>query len=113
MASALLDSLTAVVDALKTAGIDATLDAREINPPCAWVTVHDVIGAYLCGDLQVRADVCLIVGDFGGPLALAALGDLLDKAATVITFDEPARPATLAPPGMAPTPALVITTSTD
>lgn len=113
MVSQLVESLTRVRDALIEGGVHATLDAREIVPPCAWVTVHDVTGAYLCGDLTVRADVALIVGDFGEPVALEQLGQLLDKVADVLTFEEPGRPVTLTPPGIAPVPAVVITTSTD
>lgn len=110
--SQLAESLTRVVDALKAAGINATTDPRDLTMPGAWVTVHDVINPSLCGGYDVRADVCLMVADNGAPHAVAALGDLLHLAATVLTFDEPVQPMTVTPPGGAPTPALVIVTTT-
>ena len=111
--SPLSAALTAVVDALTAAGINATTDPRDLSLPGAWVTVHDVIDPTLCGGYTVRADVCLMAGDTGAPHSVEALGQLLDLAAQVLTFDEPVRPMTVTPPGVAPTPALVITTTTD
>lgn len=113
MAANLKRSLDAVVEALRSAGIRASTDPRNLRLPGAWVTVHDITDPTLCGGLTIRADVCLITGDSGAPLNLDKLGQLLDAAVTVLTLDEPARPATVTPPGMAPCPALVITTTTD
>ena len=110
--SQLTDALDGLVYRLTQAGITATTDARNITTPGAWVTVHDAT-PFLGGNLTIRADVCLIVGDLGGPTALTLLVDLLDLAADAIAWDEPARPMTLTPPGVAPLPALVITTTTE
>lgn len=110
--STITDALGRVVDALTEVGISATTDPRDLTMPGAWVTLHDVTDPILCGGYTVRADVCLIVGDHGAPLALDALGDLLDQAAAVLTFDEPVVPMTVTPPGVASMPALVITTTT-
>lgn len=110
--SPLSAALAAVVDALTAAGINATTDPRDLTLPGAWVTVHDVINPTLCGGYTVRADVCLMVADNGAPHAVEALGQLLDRAAEVLTFDEPVQPMTVTPPGAAPVPALVITTTT-
>lgn len=115
MASELLTKLQALADVLKTTGVFVTLDARQIAPPCVFVMLHDLPVAEqpLCGDLVVRADVCLIVGDFTSTLALEALGGLLDRIKQVIDWEEDARPAALTPPGVkAPIPALVLTTTT-
>ena len=106
-------ALGGLVDRLKLAGINATTDARDLILPGAWVTVHDVTEIALCGDPVIRADVCLIAGDFGSPVYLEQLGKLFDLALTVLTLDEPARPMTVTPPGVAPMPALVITTTTE
>ena len=106
-------ALARVVAALRGAGMNATTDPRNITTPGAWVTVHDIQAGTLCGGLDVRADVCLITGDRGAPTSIAELGKLVDLAATVLTWEEPATPATVSPPGSAPTPALVITTTTD
>ncbi|MGB3604236.1 MAG: hypothetical protein WBA38_11885 [Gordonia sp. (in: high G+C Gram-positive bacteria)] len=111
--SELVAALDRVVTALRGAGLAATTDARDLNPPCAWVTVHDIGTPTLCGGYQVRADVCLIAGDAGSPQSLTALGALLDKALTVLTLEEPARPMTVQPPGVGVAlPSLVITTTT-
>jgi len=110
--STLTDSLDRVVTALQSTGMHATTDPRNIAPPCAWVTIGDVRDPTLCGGIDVRAAVCLIAADNGTPHALDALGDLLDSALTVLTLEEPAKPMTVTPPGVAPLPALVITTTT-
>lgn len=110
--SALTDALDRVTAALNEAGVYATTDPRNITPPCAWVTIADVRDPTLCGGVEVRAAVCLIAADNGTPHSLAALGDLLDKSLDVLTIEEPARPMTVTPPGVAPLPALVITTTT-
>lgn len=118
MASELLTKLQALVDAIKPAvgpTVKVTLDAREIAPPCVFVMLHDlpVADQPLCGDLAVRADACLIVGDFASTLTLDALGQLLDNVKQVIDWEEDARPAALNLPGWsAPIPALVLTTTT-
>lgn len=113
MASQLADRLESVAAALRGAGINATTDPRDLILPGAWVTVHDVTDPVLCGGLTIRADVCLIAGDQGTPVYLDALGQMLDVAAGVLTLDEPGRPMTVAPPGLSPMPALVITTTTE
>lgn len=113
MGSHLADSLAGVVAALVEAGVPATTDPRDLIIPGAWVTVHDVIDPTLCGTYTVRADVCLIASDNGMTLELEALGALLDLAGDTLTFDEPIRPMTVTPPGMAALPALVITTTTE
>jgi len=110
--SQLSAALDDVVTALRGAGIRATTDPRDLSLPGAWVTVHDVEAATLCGGLAIRADVCLLAADNGAPGYVSTLGDLLDTAMTVLTLDEPARPAVVTPPGLGPMPALVITTTT-
>ncbi|AKI28622.1 hypothetical protein GMA5_8 [Gordonia phage GMA5] len=113
MASTLALALDRVVEALTEVGIAATTDPRDLQIPGAWVTVHDVIDPTLCGSFTVRADVCLIAADNGMPFEVEALGTLLDLVADAVTFDEPVRPMTVTPPGLAPLPALVITTTTE
>ena len=109
----LADALDQLVAKLRTAGIAASTDGRDLNPPCAWVTVHDITTPVLCGGIEVRADVCLIAGDAGSPQSVAALSDLLDLALTVVVMDEPARPMAVRPPGVGTAiPALVLTTVT-
>lgn len=112
--SQLSAALGRVVDALKGAGVNATTDARNLNAPVAFVTVNQVAGVTLCGEIRVTADVYLIAHDRGGRIVVEELGRLLDNALDVLTLDEPARMVTVAPPGLgAPVPALLITTTTD
>lgn len=112
--SQLSAALGRVVDALKDAGVNATTDARNLNAPCAFVTVNQVAGVTLCGEIRVTADVYLIGNDRGGRLSIEELGKLLDHALTVLTLDEPARMVVATPPGLGgPVPALLITTTTD
>lgn len=111
--SPLAAALDRIVAALTEAGIAATTDPRDLQIPGAWVTVHDITDPTLCGEYSVRADVCLVAADNGAPFEVDALGQLLDLAYTAVTFDEPVRPMTVTPPGLAPLPALVITTTTE
>lgn len=113
MTSELTAGLQRIADRLTAAGVPATIDPRDLNPPCAWVTVHDITTPMLCGGYEVRAAVCLIAGDAGSPLSLEALGTMLDAAAECVTFDEPVTPMVVQPPGVGTSiPALVIVTTT-
>lgn len=111
--TALHTALTGVVDVLTAAGINAALDPRDLNLPGVWVTVHDITDPTLCGGYDVRAQLCLIAGDFATATALQHLGALLDAVAAVVTFDEPVRPARFTPPGLAPCHGLSVITSTE
>jgi hypothetical protein len=109
----LVQALDAVVAALRSTGMQATTDPRDLSIPGAWVTVHDVTETTLCGSLVIRADVHLIAGDMGSPQYLRDLDTLLDQAMGVLTLEEPARPAVSTPSGVGPLPSLIVTTSTD
>lgn len=114
MTSQLEAALDRVVEALRAQGVRATTDARNVNPPCAYVTAGTVGNGTLCGELAITASVFLIAGDRGGKLSISELGKLLDAADSVLTFEEPARMVQATPPGLpAPLPALLITTTTE
>ncbi len=113
MATTLHKALTGIVDVLTAAGVNAAVDPRDLNLPGVWVTVHDITDPTLCGDYSVRAQLCLIVGDFGTATSLHHLDGLLAAVADVVTFDEPVRPARFTPPGIAPCHGLSVITSTD
>ncbi|MFW0784506.1 hypothetical protein AAFP35_08275 [Gordonia sp. CPCC 206044] len=86
----ILDELNALVTTLRDAGVDAYLDPRDLNPPCAWVvarnfTVCQTIGG--SGEMQV--EVYLIVPDLGYEQDCLQLNALLDRALEVIQPDEP------------------------
>ena len=114
MADQLSAALGRVVDALREAGIAASTDARNLHGPAAWVTPNTVVPR-LGGNLDVTAAVYLIGPNVGGRSSIAQIGQLLDKVADVLTFDEPAQYVTVTPPGNAPAeqPAMRIITTTD
>ena len=82
MAHPLRAALDALVAQLDAAGVRATVDPRNVNPPCALVTV-DRVDATLGGCPTVDALVLLVAPDVGMPAALDTLGDMLDRVATV------------------------------
>lgn len=98
---------TALVATLTGAGIRATIDPRDVNPPC--VLVAPPVLAYRFGKRCWDASwsLLLIAGDHGKPGSLRALGDLLDavQAATggAIVTATPANAGTL--DGTPPAPA--------
>ncbi|WP_330182821.1 hypothetical protein OHB26_03660 [Nocardia sp. NBC_01503] len=82
--AALLDI---VVSQLRAAGIRASVDPRDLNPPCAWVAARTVAHDLLGGGGTVTADIYLIAPNIGVPQALKTLTGLLDQALTVIAPD--------------------------
>ncbi|QFG13039.1 tail terminator [Gordonia phage Schiebs] len=106
-------AVVALADRLTAAGLPATTDPRNINPPCAWVTLGAATFPTLCGDLDATASVLLIVPDNGMPTAMHQLGELLDRftAAEVDLPTGDVLPDTVTIPGAGagPLPALRLT----
>lgn len=107
-------ALDQVVDALEE--LSATLDPRDLNPPCAWVAGRRAADLSLCNTpTEITADVYLICRDLGTPEAIDTLGDMLDTALEAlgvagigvdeIALDE----AVTIPSGAGPLPAYRIT----
>ncbi|MBF6483845.1 hypothetical protein IU431_06695 [Nocardia otitidiscaviarum] len=72
---------------LRAAGVRASVEPRDLNPPCAWVVGRSLAHELLSGGGTLTADVYLIAPDTGIMAALAALTELLDLALTVIEPD--------------------------
>lgn len=109
--------LDSVVETLRIAGVDATVDPRNLNPPCAWVSAQSLPTGQrtMCGDMPMKVGIYLIAGDSGVPEAYAALNDLLLKALTVLEQDGEIDLATSVsvPTGGGPLPAFYFTITTD
>lgn len=112
----ILAGLETIIAALKSGGIAATLDPRDLNPPGAWAAARRAEDFSLCNRPTILiADVYLIVRDVGAPGALAALDELLELAldalgaagigVTTVALDE----ALTIPSGGAPLPAYRLT----
>ena len=112
MANTLRTSLENACDKLAAAGIRATIDPRNVNPPCALVTV-DRVDATMGGCTTVDALVLLIAPDVGMPAALDTLGDMLDRIATIPGISAALPDTFTGPTSGQPLPALRLTIPTE
>jgi hypothetical protein len=77
--------LQQLVDQLAAAGLDAALDARDVNPPGVLVTGADVTPAVkLSGNDRLNASVILFARDTGDANAYADLSDLYRRVVPVL-----------------------------
>lgn len=80
-----LAAMQAEVDLLTAAGVRATLDERDVNPPC--VLVRPPILTYRFGrGADAEWTYWLIVPDAGKSNAIAALGELIEAAQAALGF---------------------------
>lgn len=79
------DKVMMIVEALNTAGVPATCDARDVNPPAAWVAADRVVEETLCLEPLITVNVVLVAPDHGTATALKALDAMLDKAMPALT----------------------------
>jgi hypothetical protein len=106
-----LDHAAAViVNTLQAAGLRATVDERDINPPCVYVRpplLHFRFGKGWNAEWVLTA----VVADNGGTYALAALGGLVAAVQDAMGWlAVTARPVSLTVPGgAAPFPAYEMT----
>lgn len=85
--------LAAVADALTAAGVPASIDPRDVNPPAAWVHLGQWTYDTLCGDVtNAQLVVDLVAPDIGVSDALALLDDL--EAGAVLVLGPPRDPVT-------------------
>ncbi|MET0996217.1 MAG: hypothetical protein ABWY20_20015 [Mycobacterium sp.] len=99
-----------IVDRLRAAGIRATLDERDINPPAVWIkppTLTFRFGKGWTATWTVQA----VVPDTGRNVALAALGTLVEAVQAALGgAAQTALPiALLIPGGAAPLPGYELT----
>lgn len=100
-----------VVASLRSAGLRATVEPADVNPPAAWVTARTMAHDLLGGGGTVAIDVYLIAPDTGTAQALRTLSSLLDKALTVVDpdADTSLAEAVTLPGGGQPLPAFRVT----
>lgn len=79
--SGTLDAARHIRDQLVTAGVRATLDPRDLNPPAVWIQLREFSNLLAAGARLVTFRLYLVVGDSGTEQALGALDQLLDAAA--------------------------------
>lgn len=92
---AVRDRAVALRAALAGAGIPATLEPDQVQPDGgAWVSMRTISPLTMDEGYAVRFHVYLIAPSVGALEAMDVLGDLLDKALTVIEPDEPINTAT-------------------
>ena len=112
--TAVIEAVEQVRDRVESAGIRAVIDPRDINPPCAWVTVDQVRDNVLAFNPEVDVAVLLIVPDTGHRIALSALSGLLDQLLSAARFvvDQPIEPESVTlPSGGSPLPAFKLITT--
>ena len=104
-------AVQAVVDRLLAAGIRATLDERDINPPCVYVAPPALTWRFGRGDFDAAFTVWAVTGAAGRNVDLVNLGQLLDDVTAALGFAAvTAEPADLLVPHQAaPLPAYRLT----
>lgn len=110
----ILEKLTTVVDALNAAGVPATLDARDVNPPGAWVAAGRVVDMTILLEPIFTVDVVLVAPDHGAATAVekldAMLAPALEALASVTSSIEDIDLSTTASlSSTGPLPAFVVT----
>ena len=103
----------AVVDMISDAGVQATIDGRDLELPGALVAPETISADRLGGDYTVAWNVYLVAADAGPVEALDDLGHMFDLLKDALGVGE-ARPVTLTLPNHAadPLPAFLLTFST-
>jgi hypothetical protein len=111
-----LDLAAAVADVvgrLRAAGIRATADVRDVNPPCVYVPPPQIAWAF--GKVEMGWTVAAVVPATGRDIALKNLGPLIADVSTALS----ATPVTGGRPidlggtdGAAPMPAYELTFTT-
>jgi hypothetical protein len=104
-----------VVAAYRAAGLRATLDRADINPPCAYVVFDSVTGYSLDAETYTATWLVLLVApSLAQSAALKVQGPLLEAALSVFpTLSEPVDVVAVAPlEGGDPMPALALTITT-
>lgn len=76
----------AVVDRLSAAGIRATLDERNVNPPCVLVSPPVVGWRFARGDFDATFTLWCAVPNSGRDVALANLGQLVADTADALAM---------------------------
>lgn len=105
----ILGRLNVVVDRLRDANIDASLDPTGVNIPGVWVDFTGVVD-YTLAAYMVACECVLMVPANDRPTALAALQDILDEVVEVLGIPDGdvRKQATTVGDGPTPYPSLVV-----
>jgi len=100
-----------VLEQLLAAGIRATDDERDVNPPCVFVAPPVLTWRYGRGDFQADFIIWCVTGNAGRSVDLVNLGELLDQVTAALGWAAVrAEPADLLLPDQgAPLPAYRLT----
>ena len=105
------DAVQGIVDRLTAVGIRATLDERDVNPPCVFVSPPAIVWRFARNDFDAEFTVWCVTGAAGRNVDLVNLGELLDDVTAALQFaavrGEPAN--LLIPDQAAPLPAYRLT----
>ena len=81
------ETLDSVVQVLRTAGLEAAADARDLNPPTVRVTPAALVPpSKLCGFLSLRIYLDLTARDSGDRPALDQLQELYTRVTAIATI---------------------------
>jgi hypothetical protein len=110
MALDLAAAADAVVTRLTAAGIRATVDERNLNPPAVWIKPPAITYRYGKGWAAVWT-LQAVVPDTGRNIAMAALGELVDAVTAAMSWAvvTAAPIALIIPGGAAPLPGYEMT----
>ena len=105
------DAVQAVVDRLTAAGVRATQDERDLNPPAVFVAPPVLDWRFGRGDFDAAFTVYAVTGAAGRSIDLVNLGQLLDQVTAALGLAAVhAEPADLLVPHQAaPLPAYRLT----
>lgn len=105
-----------LVDALNAAGVPASADAQEVNPPAVWVQLASIAHDRLDGGGTFRLRLYLVAPDAGTTAALDTFAEWLPQVLAVVTpntdVDTDAVSVSLPDNPSTPLPALQLTIDT-
>jgi hypothetical protein len=99
----------AVLQVFTDAGLRATDDARDINPPCVYLVPPQGSFRFDRGSADVTWTAYLVTGDAGARAATKALSDMVDKIAGTLPVTTFTRRALPVPGGGDPLPSYEFT----
>lgn len=77
-------AITAIIEALESAGIRATADNRNIVAPCCFVTVTKLSRPTLGIDWHITGEILAIARDLGGVADIEQISALVDDVLDAI-----------------------------
>jgi hypothetical protein len=79
-------AVAGVLDRLTVAGIRATLDERDINPPCVYVPPPAVTWRFRGGDFDAEFTAWCVTGAAGRNIDLPNLATLIEQVTAALRF---------------------------